>query len=433
MKLAAGAFLGGAKSRLLPASIPFRFFGAAVLFHLLGWMALLAGASDFPRFQGGLGWPLAALHLTTLGVLTMSVMGASLQLLPVATRQAVGSTWLPAAIWWLHSFGVAAIALGMGRAMPLALAAGAVAVTAALLVFAGLLAGNLVGARSMPEVICFGWASLGSLLVVLISALSLVFAYLGLPLLGRGAGLSLHIVFAVYGFMGLLAMGMSLILIPMFSLSGPIDSRRAIVSCALAVIALTLAAGAAFGIAPVALNALALLVGLGAVSMHLQQMLVALRTGMRRDLGQSFVLVRFGWAMLMTSLLLAMALTLDLPLAGLPTLFGLVLIGGWLLSFLFGILRRVLPFLGSMHVTGRGKRPPTPSSLSATQPLSIHFHCHLVAVAGLALAVLLDQPMIALLSATVGTIGAGAFAVFFTVLLLRIRSNHSSPAAATRV
>ena len=52
---AAGAFLGGATSRLLPASIPFRFFGAAVVFHLLAWLALLAGAERVPRFAGGLG------------------------------------------------------------------------------------------------------------------------------------------------------------------------------------------------------------------------------------------------------------------------------------------------------------------------------------------------------------------------------------------
>ena len=59
----AGAFIGGAKGRLLPASIPLRFFGAAVLFHLLAWPALAFGAAHWSQFGGGLGWPLAALHL----------------------------------------------------------------------------------------------------------------------------------------------------------------------------------------------------------------------------------------------------------------------------------------------------------------------------------------------------------------------------------
>ena len=39
----AATFLGGAKSRLLPASIPFRFFIAAAIFHVAMWLALIAG------------------------------------------------------------------------------------------------------------------------------------------------------------------------------------------------------------------------------------------------------------------------------------------------------------------------------------------------------------------------------------------------------
>ena len=85
----AATFLSGAGSRLLPPSIPFRFFGAAVGFHLVAWLAALAGANDLPAFAGGLGWPLAALHAVTLGVLAMTAIGASLQLFPVATRRPI--------------------------------------------------------------------------------------------------------------------------------------------------------------------------------------------------------------------------------------------------------------------------------------------------------------------------------------------------------
>src|ERR1700694_3339214 len=101
MKLAAGTFIAGAASRLLAPSIPFRFFGAAVAYHLLAWIALFAGAQNVPRFAGGLGWPRAALLLVTLVVRAMTAIGASLQLLPVATRQSVRSKRWPAVIWWL--------------------------------------------------------------------------------------------------------------------------------------------------------------------------------------------------------------------------------------------------------------------------------------------------------------------------------------------
>ena len=39
---AAGAFTAGARSRLLPASVPMRYFGAATVFHALAWTVLLA-------------------------------------------------------------------------------------------------------------------------------------------------------------------------------------------------------------------------------------------------------------------------------------------------------------------------------------------------------------------------------------------------------
>ena len=89
---------------------------------------MLADIDAVPAFAGGLGWPLAALHLLTLGVLTMTAIGASLQLLPVATRQPIPSWRWPAAIWWLYTPGVAAIAFGMGVGDARLLGAGTVAV-----------------------------------------------------------------------------------------------------------------------------------------------------------------------------------------------------------------------------------------------------------------------------------------------------------------
>ena len=70
----AATFLSGAKSRLLPASVPFRYFGAALAFHLLAWLLVLLGAPQVPSFAGGLGAPLGALHAVTLGVLLMTAM-----------------------------------------------------------------------------------------------------------------------------------------------------------------------------------------------------------------------------------------------------------------------------------------------------------------------------------------------------------------------
>ena len=424
MAVGAGAFLGGAKSRLLPLSIPLRFFGAAVVYHLLAWLALLADVQSLPSFGGGLGWPLAALHLVTLGVLTMTAIGASLQLLPVATRQPVRFAHAPAAIWWLYAPGVAAVALGMGAALPWLLLLGALAVLIALFGYAMLLGINLWGARGMPGVVLHGWAALGCLLVVLASAASLALAYLGAPLVDRSIALALHIAFAAYGFMGLLAFGLSAILVPMFALADMPDERVSTASCGLGVAALLLAGLAAFGVAPQLLRGCALALGSSAAALHLLQMRRALRSGMRRELGRSFTLIKFAWAMLVASLAAALALALDAPLPGLHALFGLLLIGGWLLSFVLGMLQRILPFLASMHGTRGAGRAATPSSLSAPLPLAVHFYSHLAALTGLALAVVADSTALARLAAGIGALGAAAFGAFFVILLRRMRPGE---------
>jgi len=423
-----------AGSRLLRPSIPFRFFGAAVTFHVGAWIALFIGAGATPRFAGGLGWPLVALHFVTLGVLAMSAIGASLQLLPVATRRSVGSERWPAAIWWLYTPGVAMTALGMGTGAVAALAAGAVAVVAALGIYAALLARNLVDAKGMPVVVAHGWAALASLAIVLATALALAGAYAGAPTLDRATVIGLHVVFAAYGFMGMLALGLSYILVPMYALSAAPAERPAWASFALAVLALLLAGAAALDFAPVALRTAAAAAGLASVALHLHLMTTALRTGMRRHLGRSFTLVRVAWAMLVASLLLALALVFDAPVDGLATSFGVVVIGGWLLTFLLGILQRIVPFLASMHAGQVGTRgrglPPTPSALTAARPLAIHFACHLAALALLALAVAVDSALAIRAAAALGTAGALAFGAFFAAAMRRMRRPQAPAGTA---
>jgi hypothetical protein len=420
-KSTAGTFLAGAKSRLLPASIPFRYFGAAVAFHVAAWLALAVGAAELPRFAGGLGWTLAATHLFTLGVLAMTAIGASMQLLPVATRRSVGTTRAPAVLWWAYSAGVALLTMGMAIPATAIFVTGAALTVLALAAYALLLARNLVGASAMPAVVAHGWIAIASLAVVLVTAASLAAAYAGVAVLGRATAVALHVAFAVYGFMALLALGFAYILVPMFALSAAPAARPALVSGALAALALGAAAVAAFDVAPLPFRCAGLAAGAAALAIHLRLMAKALATGMRRVLGRSFRLVRAGWALLAASLLAALAIALDLPLAAAPALFGLAALGG-LLTFLLGVLERIVPFLASMHAArGAGKRlPPTPSALTAAAPLAVHEACHFAALALLALGVVADSALAVRAGAIVGAAGALAFAAFFVVALRRM-------------
>lgn len=420
----AATFLAGAKSRLLPASIPFRFFGAAVGFHILMWAALLMAGEQLTSFRGGPGPVLAAVHLLTLGVLTTTAIGASVQLLPVATRRALVAVWPIKLVFWLAVPGMAAMALGMLTAQMVVLIPAAVATTLGLLLFAALLADNLRRASSLPVVAAYGWAALASLLALAALGLALTFDYeLGwLP--DHGAVALAHMILGGFGFMGFLALGFSHVLVPMFALAAPPSRTPSLAGFGLALTGLVLgAAGALADRAPVLTGAA--LIGLGATAVHLWLMRAVLAGGMRKRLGLSFVLIRAAWAMLPLTLLVGLAALYGLAGANGPTLFGLLLIGGWLLTFLLGVLQRILPFLASMHAPRSASgAPPLLSELAASRVLQLHAACHGGALLLLAMGIVADAAWLVRIGVGVGLVGALAFAWFTADIVRRVAQVH---------
>ena len=417
----AGAFLGGASGRLLPASLPLRFFGAAVAYHLLAWLVLAASARDALSLDGGLGPPLAALHLLTLGVFGMTALGAAAQLLPVATRQAPVGEQALRAVWWLYTPGVAVLAWGMHSARPPWIALGAAAVLLPLAAWTVLVARHLVGARGMPGVLAHAWSALACLVLVLTTALLLVAGWLGWPAPGRQSLLPLHLLVGPFGFMGLLALGLSYILVPMFALAVPPPERAQLASCALVVAALLLAAASVLAPGVPLLQPLAWSAGSTGVLLHLYLMRQALATGMRQDLGRSFVLVKSAWAALLLALVLAGVLWSGLPLPHARAWLALALVA-WLLGMVLGFLQRILPFLAALHAAAGRRRGPTASSLTHERALRLHIACHFAALALLALAIGLGSATFAQLGAFTGLAGACAFAVFYLHVLRRLRA-----------
>jgi hypothetical protein len=406
----AATFLGGAKSRLLPASVPFRFFAMAAVFHVAMWLALFAGAAHATSFRGGLGPALAALHMLTLGVLTSTAIGASVQLLPVATRRSLVAVWPIKAVFWLVGSGVPLLIFGMYSAALAVMTFGAVIASLGLLLFAFILADNLWRAGSLPVVATYGWAALACL--VLLTALGIVLAVdYELGILPDHTGFALaHMILGGFGFMGLLALGFSHVLVPMFALSAAPEKKRSIAGVALAAVALVLGVFGALTGNTSALAAAAIM-GLAAAGLHLWLMSIVLKTGMRKRLGFSFLLIRVAWAMLPATLLVGLAVLFGYAGPNGPTLFGLFLLIGWLLTFLLGILQRILPFLASMHMS-RSSSPPLMSELAASTPLKLHAACHMLAFTLLALSVAADMILLTQIGSAIGLLGALAFAWF---------------------
>jgi hypothetical protein len=411
--------LAGAKDRLLPASVPFRFFTAACVFHILFWLHLFLGADDLPGYIGGPGMVLAAIHLATLGVLTMTAMGAAFQLLPVATRQPLLRIWPARLILWLTAPGILLLIHGMEGGVEVTLYLGGGAVTAGLLVFAFLTADNLRRAGSLPIMAMHGWLAMAALLGLLVLGLLLVTDFAYGFLADRQRLASAHMVLAIFGFMGLLAFGFSHVLIPMLALSRNLPARIGWLELALSAAAVTLAV-IGFLTRSESLVTIATITGLAASAAYLWLMRVALRSRMRKRLGLPFLLIRISWGCLIVGLLAGLATLLGAGPPNGAALFGFLVLVGWLLTFLTGILQRIMPFLATMHAAGSGGKPPLLSELTAERPLQVHCVFHIAALILGAAGIVVTAPGLIRIGAVSGLVGALSFAVFAALVILRM-------------
>lgn len=415
-----GMILMGAQSRLLPPSLPFRFFAAAVVFQSAAWALLAVDADQVPAFVGGPGWILAAVHALTLGVLVMTAIGASFQILPVVTGQSLVALWPCRLTFWTYAPGTALLVAGFVRAEPALLATGGALAVGGLALFAGLMADVLRRTRGMRTLVLHGWAALAALVGLTTLGLLLVFN-LGAGFLADPVALTIvHLVVAVYGFMGMLVLGYSEFMVPMFALGPSPDERHVVAAFGLAVGAIGVAVVAALAGSAPGLAAAAGL-GLAAVALHVRSMRTVLAQGMRKQLGLSFVLVRTAWTLLAVGLMLGAAAALEPASGRLVTLFGFVTLFGWLLTFLTGVLQRIVPFLAAMNAAKAGQTPPTLSDVSVETPLKIHAFGHFGALGLVAAGIVADNGPAVLAGAAAGLVGALAFLWFVADTLRRMR------------
>ena len=110
------------------------------------------------------------------------------------------------------------------------------------------------------------------------------------------------------------------------------------------------------------------------------------------------------------------------------TLFGFLLLFGWLLTFLLAILQRIMPFLASMFVAPPVMGgSPIVSELAKARSLRIHAICHGVACTVLVAAILLENTTLARLGSAAGLLGAVAFAWFTADVIRRILPAAQPP------
>jgi hypothetical protein len=306
----------------------------------------------------------------------------------------------------------------MYAAAPSVMILAAIVTAVGLMLFAAILADNLRRAGSIPVVAAYGWAALVSLFLLASVGLLLALDYRIGILPDHNAVALAHVILGGFGFMGLLALGFSHVLVPMFALAAAPAKRPAFAGFALAAAAVAIGSIGALFTNTVALT-FAAAVGLAAAGLHLWLMHRALATGMRKRLGLSFALIRAAWTMLPMTILAGAAALYGFAGSNGPTLFGFLLIVGWLLTFLLGILQRIMPFLASMHADrSPGKAPPMLSEIADSGSIRIHAICHGGALIVVAFAIVGDTPELLRIGAAIGLLGALAF-VWFTAEVTR--------------
>jgi hypothetical protein len=422
-----GMILMAAQTRLLPPLLPFLFFILAVICHAAVWAGLYLVADDVPSYVGGPGPVLGVLHLLTLGVMVATAIGAAIQLLPVATGLAHKSLFPVKLLIGLFLPGIGSLVHGFIMAETFAMSVGALLLALAILTYLHIVSSMLWRATTLKLAVAHAWISMAALAGLLGMGIALVIDFEMTWLVDHQVIAAQHMVLAAFGFMGFLAVGFGNILVPMFALSKSPSVRQGWASYGLLVAGLV---GTIIGLnfASQILVLLSAISGFIGAALHIKTMTWALQNGMRKKLGLSFILIKCSWGMLLLSILLGIGLTLDMLGDQGPALFGFVLLFGWLLTYIKGMLQRIVPFLAAMNMSKRKHKPPRLSELAAGFPLMLHAICHGVAVLVGAASIYLDEPNGIRMAAVVGFIGAAGFVWFCFSVLQSYFSYHRTAA-----
>lgn len=347
-----------ALERSPPPALALRFFASAPVFALLAGAALLwqGGPAFATRWSPAL---LAATHLITLGVLTMVMSGAIMQLLPVVAG--VDLAWRRLSASAMHALlciGTLLLAAAFWWSQPLLFA---LALTPLVLALAWLLAACGAGlwrARAGPASAMLSGMrmALGSLLPTLGLGAALALAVkwpLGLPL---AALADLHVLWGLLGWVGLLLVAVAYQVIPMFQVTPlyPAALTRAL-GPSLLLLLLGGSAARLAGHSSMAPLHLLLLAGFALFALTTLALLA------RRKRPAPDATTRF-WRLSMASLLACAALWYA-PLGpdARALLLGVLFLLGFAYSAVLGMLYKIVPFLLWHHWQEQELERPVPS------------------------------------------------------------------------
>ena len=373
-----------------PFSLPLRFFLTAPLFLLAAAVLIM----QTPEALTSRWTPqaLALTHALTLGFLTLTMLGALMQMLPVAAGAPLPFVrWVARLSHLPLTLGTAALMTGFLTAEPIAFGVGIFLLGGGFTVF--LVAAAISLARAAPNVTVAGMrlASIGLAITLLLGlALTLLRAGWWAPPAAEAA-IAAHVAFGLLGWVLLLVIGVAYQVVPMFQITPPYPPRLS-----------RWLAGMLFGLlllhaaAPLLPQAAALLVDAVLAAGILLFAMTTLRLQSRRRRKLPDVTLDY-WRLGMASLIASVVVWAVAQIwpawadsDAYPLLLGVLFIGGFAVSVVSGMLYKIVPFLAWFHLQAqlqaRAGSIPTMKDMIAERWIRAQFRLHLTACMLLAFA-----------------------------------------------
>ncbi|MET4206770.1 hypothetical protein ABIB95_001570 [Bradyrhizobium sp. LA2.1] len=338
--------------------------------------ALMVAGFGFPAADIAAPETLVLVHIVAIGWLSMCICGALLQFVPVLVGKALFSEAGALPALSLLAAGLTALVLGfltLGGRLPPWL--WLLPVGATLLVSGfGLLAANLVLTmwRARPLAFAARFVLIGLAALGATAALGVCFA---LALAGYGgtpldavlqAGVPLHAIAGLGGWLTLTAMGVSYRLLAMFMLSSDVDDRRsrATMLAGAGTLGLAVAGGLVAIVMQAGLDlvlALTAVCGVATVALYGRDVVELYRKRKRRTLELNTSMAVYALASLAASVVLGLALAASKSIVANVGAFVFLIAFGWLSGLVLAKLYKIVAFLTWLETYGPVMgRVPTP-------------------------------------------------------------------------
>ncbi len=350
-----------------PLRIPAIFFVTAPVAILIVGVALVVLGADAlsPAGPAGRGaWPhdlrltIALTHVLTLGLLASVMFGALYQMTPVVAGEPVPFVRTAYGVAPLLWIGVAGLAVGIGRHVPLAAAFGMVGAAGAAALFVAPVWTALVRAPVRDTTVAGMRLAVACFAGVVVTGSWMARGYSSMHFVEqRVPWIELHALLALAGWVGALIIAVSWQVIPMFYLAPETPARTqrlCLIGLLLGLLgAVVVHILGAFGVGESAwargvsipIAALPALLTVGAV--HPWIVAKALSARRRKRVDASLLFWRAATVMAPLALVAGLAAVAGVPRAALA--FGWLVVWGWAAMIVHGMLNRIVPFLVWFH------------------------------------------------------------------------------------